>query len=230
MPQHDNNPSHRYSSSGAGRIPVDWPAIAEAVARDMLGDPSPRLSPGRELRWRNKGSFRLNIFLVDLGQFRDAGAWQRVGPPAPSDGTGPPWCPGLAARPRTPPIAPSRDRHEEPTAAQRRALPRRPVQTVCAQSGRRPQVLLYCLRPADLGWPDSVHPHVLGPSGPAVAEAPQICGGAGSHCPIRFAGCQLKAGTSEGCTRALVQWSPAWPRHQSGCLHGRSPRRPRPST
>ena len=60
MLQRDNDPSHRYSSPSAGRFPVDWPAIAEAVARELLGNPNPGFSTGLELRWRHKGAFRLN--------------------------------------------------------------------------------------------------------------------------------------------------------------------------
>lgn len=60
MLRHEHTPSHRDSSSGAGRFAVDWPAIAEAVARELLGDPNPELSTGLDLRWRHKGAFRLN--------------------------------------------------------------------------------------------------------------------------------------------------------------------------
>ena len=60
MPQHNTIPSHRDSSPSAGRFPVDWPAITEAVARELLGDPNPGLSTGLELRWRTRGSFRIN--------------------------------------------------------------------------------------------------------------------------------------------------------------------------
>ena len=60
MLRHEHTPSHRDSSPDAGQLPVDWPAIAEAVARELLGDPNPGLSTGPELRWRTRGSFRIN--------------------------------------------------------------------------------------------------------------------------------------------------------------------------
>ena len=40
---------------------MDWPAIAPAVCRRLLGEPNRRLSNTRELRWGRKGSLRLDL-------------------------------------------------------------------------------------------------------------------------------------------------------------------------
>lgn len=43
------------------RLPVDWAKIAEAAARELLGEPNPTLSTNQELRWHQHGSFRLHL-------------------------------------------------------------------------------------------------------------------------------------------------------------------------
>lgn len=40
---------------------MDWPAIAPAVCRRLLGEPNRRLSNTRELRWGRRGSLRLDL-------------------------------------------------------------------------------------------------------------------------------------------------------------------------
>ena len=47
---------------------VDWPAIAGDVARALLGDPNPRLSTERDLRYGTKGSLSVR---VDQGTWHD---------------------------------------------------------------------------------------------------------------------------------------------------------------
>lgn len=45
----------------AHQIPVDWCKVAEAVARELLGEPNTTISTNQELRWHRHGSFRLNL-------------------------------------------------------------------------------------------------------------------------------------------------------------------------
>ena len=40
---------------------IDWAAIAEAVVRDLLGDPNPRLSRGRQWRYGRHGSLSVDL-------------------------------------------------------------------------------------------------------------------------------------------------------------------------
>ena len=51
-----------------GRVPLDFAALAGPVARALLGDPNPRMSSARELRYRRKGSLAVRL---DTGQWFD---------------------------------------------------------------------------------------------------------------------------------------------------------------
>ena len=51
-----------------GRVPLDVAALARPVAVALLGDPNPRLSTTRELRYGRKGSFAVRL---DSGQWFD---------------------------------------------------------------------------------------------------------------------------------------------------------------
>ena len=55
----------RYHTTTAASSSVDWPALAQAVALELLGEPK-RRGP-REWRWGNRGSFALRL---------DRGTWQ----------------------------------------------------------------------------------------------------------------------------------------------------------
>ena len=51
--------------------PVDWRAIAEAVARQLKGEPNAGLSSRRELRWGRHGSFQLTTDGDSEGRWKD---------------------------------------------------------------------------------------------------------------------------------------------------------------
>ena len=52
----------------AGRVPLDFVALAPPVARALLGEPNPRMSTARELRYGRKGSLAVRL---DTGQWFD---------------------------------------------------------------------------------------------------------------------------------------------------------------
>ena len=52
----------------AGRVPFDFASLAGPVARALLGDPNPRMSTARELRYGRKGSL---VVRLDTGQWFD---------------------------------------------------------------------------------------------------------------------------------------------------------------
>ena len=47
---------------------IDWPSIMESVARHLLGEPNPRLSNSRQMRWGRNGSMSVDL---DKGTFYD---------------------------------------------------------------------------------------------------------------------------------------------------------------
>jgi hypothetical protein len=47
---------------------IDWPSIMESVARHLLGEPNPKLSNSRKLRWGHNGSMSVDL---DKGTFYD---------------------------------------------------------------------------------------------------------------------------------------------------------------
>jgi len=59
--------------------PIDWTGIAPDVARTLWGEPNPRLSGQRELRWGSKGSKRLKLHGRGKGQRYDREAGQGGG-------------------------------------------------------------------------------------------------------------------------------------------------------
>ena len=50
---------------------MDWNAVAEAVARQLKGEPNTRLSSSQELRWGSRGSFHLSIAGPKAGCWHD---------------------------------------------------------------------------------------------------------------------------------------------------------------
>ena len=55
----------------ASGVAPDWGAITEATARQLKGEPNPRLSNRRELRWGSRGSFKVTIAGEGIGSWYD---------------------------------------------------------------------------------------------------------------------------------------------------------------
>ena len=61
------------------RTPLDFPSLAGSVARALLGDPNPRMSTTRELRYGRKGSLQVTIAGEWAGRWRDFESDERGG-------------------------------------------------------------------------------------------------------------------------------------------------------
>ena len=66
-----------------GRVPIDFPSLADPVARALLGDPNPKLSTADELRYGEHGRLSVRLAGERAGQwydFRDGRGGGVLGP------------------------------------------------------------------------------------------------------------------------------------------------------
>ena len=54
-----------------GRVPIDFPSLADPVARALLGDPNPKLSTAAELRYGEHGRLSVRLAGERAGQWYD---------------------------------------------------------------------------------------------------------------------------------------------------------------
>ena len=69
------SPNHRGAARGGpmtpGRVPIDFPSLADPVARALLGDPNPKLSTAAELRYGEHGRLSVRLAGERAGQWYD---------------------------------------------------------------------------------------------------------------------------------------------------------------